>query len=81
MLQSVAGAATATMTGALMKFSLVVVGALIAFDLVVAVLTTLSLITPPLAIGLLLTNPLALALDHQWRVRRARSAAEDRDQT
>jgi hypothetical protein len=61
--------------GAAMKIRLALIGALALFDLAVAVLTSLSLISPQAAVGLLLTNPLAVIVDHQLRARRATLAA------
>jgi hypothetical protein len=54
-----------------MKVRLALIGALALFDLVVAVLTSLGPISPQAAVGLLLTNPLAVIVDHQLRARRA----------
>ena len=56
--------------GAAMKIRLALIGALALFDLVVAVLTSLGLISPQAAVGLLLTNPLVVIIDHQLRARR-----------
>jgi hypothetical protein len=53
-----------------MRIRLTLIGALVLFDLVVAALTSLGLISPQAAIGLLLTNPLAVIVDHQLRARR-----------
>lgn len=58
-----------------MKIRLALVGVLALFDLFVAVLTSLGLISPQAAVGLLLTNPLVVIVDHQLRARRAAMAA------
>ena len=58
-----------------MKIRPALIGALVLFDLVVAVLTSLGLISPQAAIGLLLTNPLVVIVDHQLRARRAAMGA------
>lgn len=54
-----------------MKLRLSLIIALGLFDLAIAVLTSLGLTSPPLACALLLTNPLAVILDHRLRARRA----------
>jgi uncharacterized membrane protein YphA (DoxX/SURF4 family) len=57
-----------------MKFGMAVVLPLIVFDVVVAAVTTLGLIPPIVAGGLLLTNPVALFVDHWLRGRRRSTA-------
>jgi hypothetical protein len=52
------------------KLRLVLIAALVAFDFAVALLATLSLVTPQVAVALLLTNPLALILERHLRARR-----------
>jgi hypothetical protein len=54
-----------------MKLRLSLIIALGLFDLAIAVLTSLGLTSPPLAVTLLLANPLAVILDHRLRARRA----------
>lgn len=54
-----------------MRVGLVVIAALVVFDLAVAVAAALGALEPLVAVGLLLTNPLALILDRQIRNRRA----------
>lgn len=61
-----------------MRVSLLVIAALVVFDLGVAVLASLGLITPQATVALLLTNPLALILNHQLRGRRMAAAARRR---
>jgi hypothetical protein len=61
-----------------MGVRLLVVAALVAFDLGLALLASLSLIAPATAVGLLLTNPLVLIVEHQLRVRRASAARRRR---
>jgi hypothetical protein len=56
---------------AAMKIRLGLIAALAVFDLAIAVLTSLSLLPPQIAVGLLLTNPLAVIVDHRLRARRA----------
>jgi hypothetical protein len=56
---------------AAMKLRLALIIALGLFDLAIAVLTSLGLISPQLAVGLLLANPLAVIVDHRLRMRRA----------
>lgn len=54
-----------------MRARLFVIAVLVLFDLGVALAASLSVIAPPVAVGLLLTNPLVLILEHQVRARRA----------
>jgi hypothetical protein len=58
-----------------MKFGMAVVLPLIVFDVVVAAVTTVGLIPPIIAGGLLLTNPIALFVDHWLRTRRRSAVA------
>ncbi len=58
-----------------MKFGMAVVLPLIVFDVVVAAVTTLGMIPPIVAGGLLLTNPIALLVDHWLRGRRRTAVA------
>ena len=53
-----------------MKFGMAIVLPLVVFDVVVAAATTLSLIPPIVAGGLLMANPFVLFVDHWRRTRR-----------
>ena len=54
-----------------MRAKLALIAVLVAFDVALALATTLNLVAPGLAVALLLTNPLALFVDHRLRARRA----------
>jgi hypothetical protein len=61
-----------------MDVRLLVVAALVVFDLGIAFLASLGLIAPATAVGLLLANPLVLIVEHQLRVRRAAASRRRR---
>lgn len=62
-----------------MRTSLALIAALVVFDLGVAVLVSLALLAPSAAAGLLLTNPIALVVEHQLRGRRGGIRLRRRD--
>lgn len=58
---------------------LAMIAALVVFDVGIAALVSLGLIGPGLAVCLLLTNPLALLVEHRLRARRPQARLRQRD--